>query len=58
MLFFNKRTPVALRLAVGAVLIVLGVTLHMLLLTIAGALALVIGGAQWFGGHGNRGGGQ
>jgi hypothetical protein len=58
MLFFSKRAPIALRLAVGVVLIALGVTLHMLLLTIAGGLALVIGGVQWYGRHGNNRGSQ
>ena len=56
--FFTKRTPVVVRLAIGVVLIVLGVTLHMLILSIAGLLALVIGGFQWFGRRGNNGGGR
>jgi len=56
--FFNRPTPVLLRLAIGVVVIVLGIALHMLLLSITGGLALVIGAVQWYGHRGNRGGGQ
>jgi hypothetical protein len=57
MLFFGKRTPVWLRLSIGVGLIALGVTLHLLTLAIAGVLALIIGGVQWYG-RGNGGGGR
>jgi hypothetical protein len=55
MFFFNRPTPAPLRLAIGVVVIVLGVTLHMLTLTIAGVAALVIAGVQFYNRRGHRG---
>jgi len=40
----------AIRIAIGLVVLVVGVTLHRVLLDVAGGVVMVIGAAQWLAG--------
>ncbi len=46
MSFFGIASP-AVRLAIGVVVLVIGITLHQVLFDITGAVLIVLGASQW-----------